>query len=86
MLYRKPRNNREGSHSGSSNYAASTSPSVKDRHLNHPHQIGHFIHRIGNQNYNNKMVEISSDQLLQQGYENMTRVQHRFYRHLKYNE
>ena len=32
------------------------------------------------------MVETSSDQLLQQGYKNMTRVPHRFYRQVTYNE
>ena len=32
------------------------------------------------------MVETSSDQLQQQGYENVTRVPHRFYRHVTHDE
>ena len=87
MLQRKPRSNREGSHSGSSCFAAVTSSSIDNRHLNQTQQIDQFIHRIGNQTYNNNgMVETSSDQLPQQGYENMTRVPCRFYRQMTYDE
>ena len=87
MLERKPRNNREGSCSGSSNYVALTSSSIKDRHLNQRQQICHFIDRAGNQSYNNKeMLETSSDQLPKKGHENMTRVTSRFYRQITYDE
>ena len=34
MLGRKPRSNRGGSHRGSSDYAALTSSTMKDKHLN----------------------------------------------------
>ena len=82
MLERKPRSNREGIHSGSSNYTALISSLMKDKHLNQTQQRGQ-----GNQNYNNKeMAETSSDELPQQGYENMNRVPHLFYRQLTYNE
>ena len=87
MLERKPRGIRKGSYSGSSDCAALTSSSMENRHLNQTQQIGQFIHRIGNHNHNNnEMVETSSDQLTHQGYENMTRVTHRFYRQVTYDE
>ena len=86
MLERKSRSNREGSHSRSSDIAASTLSSIKDKHLNPTQQIGQSIHRIGNQNFNNKRGETSSDQLPQQGYANMTGVPHRFYTQVRYNE
>ena len=69
---------------------------MKDRDLNHAQWIGQFrnqaiekIQRIGNQKYNNnEMVEISSDQLPQQGFDkqNITRLPHRFYRQMTYDE
>ena len=56
MLENKLRYTREDSHSGSSDYVAFTSSSMRDRDLNHTQQIGHFrnqaigkIQRIGNQ-------------------------------------
>ena len=60
---------------------------MENRHLNQTQQIGQFIHNIGNQNYNKiEMKETSSDQLPQQGYENMTRVPCRFHRQVTYDE
>ena len=58
MLERKHRSNREGSHSGSSDYAVSMSSLIENRLLNQTQQIGQFMHRIGNQNYHkNEIVE-----------------------------
>ena len=43
-------------------HIALTSSLMKDKHLNQTQQIGQFIQRIGNHNYNNNvMVETSSD-------------------------
>ena len=45
MLERRPRNGREGSHSGSSDYAALTTSSKVNTHPNQMQQIDQFIHR-----------------------------------------
>ena len=66
MSERIPRNGREGSHSGSSDYATLTSPSLENWYSNQTHQIDQFRHIFRNQNYNNEMVETSTDQLPQQ--------------------
>ena len=68
---------------------------MKDIGLNHPQLVCQFRNqtikvgqRIGNQKHNNnKMVEISSDQLPLQGYDkqNMTGILHRFYRQVTYD-
>ena len=63
MLERKPRGNREGGCSGSSDYIALTLLSMGNRQLNQTKQIGQLIHRIRNQNYNKyKIVETLGDQ------------------------
>ena len=68
---------------------------MKDRDLNHPPWIDQFrnltidkVQRRGNQKYNNnKLVETSSNQLPQQGFDtDMTRVSHIFYREVTYDK
>ena len=84
MLERRPRNGREGSHSGSSDYDASTSSLIENRYLNQTQKMGQFVHRERNKNYkNNEMIETSSDQVL---HESMIRVPYRFYRQMTYDE
>ena len=73
-LERRPRNGREGSCSGSSGYTVLTSSLIENIYPNQTHQKDQFIHRKRNQNYNSDTVETSSDQLSQQGNENITRV------------
>ena len=85
MLERRPKDDREGSNSESSVYAASTSSSIENINTNLTQQIDQFAYKKKS-NYNSNMVEISSDQLPQQGYESMTRVPHRFYRQVRYDD
>ena len=74
-LRKRPRNGGEGS--GSIDFAASTPLSTENRYPSQTQQIDQFIHKKKNHNYNNDMVETSSDQLPQQSYESMIRVPHK---------
>ena len=49
-------------------------------------QVDQFIHKKRNQDYCNNMIETSSDKLLPQGYESMTRVLCGFYRQVTYDD
>ena len=44
-LERRPKNGKEGSHSGSSDYAASTPSSIENRCPNQTQQIDKFIYK-----------------------------------------
>ena len=45
MLERRPKDGREGSHNGSSDYAATTSLSIENKYPNQTQQIDLLIHR-----------------------------------------
>ena len=81
----RPENGREGSQSGSSDYAASTPLLIEKRYTSSNTKNRSVYAQNRNQKYNNDMVETSSDQLSQQGYESMTRVSHKFYRQVTYD-
>ena len=86
MLEGRPNDGREGSCSRSSDYAASTPLSIENRYPNQIHYVDQFIHKKINQNYYNDKAKTSSDQLLPQGYESITRVSHRFYKQVTYDD
>ena len=86
MLERRPNDSGEGSHSESSNYTASTPSFIKNRYPSQIHQVDQFLYKKRDQNYYNNKVDSSSDQLLPQDYESMTRVPHRFYRQVTYDD
>ena len=84
MLERRPKGSREGSHSRSSDFATSTPSSSENRYPNLTQPIHQFIHKIY-QDYYNNTVKTFSTQILQQDYESVTRVLHRFYRQVTYD-